>query len=128
MRIRSGWLIVLWFWAWALPASAAPTPARFEQAIAAARAAMLSDPAKALQWARGAVSAAAPIADSRERLLARGGLAALQPPRDAGPSAADYVGKYLQAANPANEADVALEVVKSFTASVRERADRKSVV
>ncbi|OYU34091.1 ATP-binding protein [Novosphingobium sp. PASSN1] len=71
MRIRSGWLIVLWLWAWALPASAAPTPARFEQAIAAARAAMLSDPAKALQWARGAVIAAAPIADSRERLLAQ---------------------------------------------------------
>ena len=36
-------------------------------------------------------------------------LAALQPPRDAGPRAADYVGSYSQFANPANVAAVAFD-------------------
>lgn len=68
MRSSSLFLMVIWLSAWAAPATAQPV--RFDELIGEARAAMLADPAKALKLARQAVSAAAPVADSRGRQLA----------------------------------------------------------
>jgi signal transduction histidine kinase len=70
MRVSSFRLIVMGFAAWNLSVPAAAQPARFNQLIGESRAAMLADPAAALNLARQAIVAASPIADPRERQLA----------------------------------------------------------
>ena len=71
MRRLSRLLILLWLAAWVSPMQAAAAPAGYDDLIGSARAAMLSDPAKALSLAQQAVSAATPIANERERQLAQ---------------------------------------------------------
>jgi len=71
MRDLSRLLILVWLAAWVAPVPAAAVDARFGDLIGQSRAAMLADPAQALRFAQAAVTAAAPITDTRERDLAQ---------------------------------------------------------